>query len=52
MPLGVFLDYVAFLGIFIHNRLAIMSEIMYRHQTLTDYVSDQYPQFEMMIDQM
>ena len=37
---GIFLDFTAFLGIFIHNWRAFVFEVLYHHQTFTDYEPD------------
>ena len=37
---GTLFDIIAFLDIFIHNWRAFMFEVLYIHQTFTDYVSD------------
>ena len=39
---GTQLDFIAFLGIFVHKWRAFMFEVLYLHQTFTDYRSDQY----------
>ena len=42
-------DFMSFsLGIFIHNCNLFMSEILYLHQTFTDYVFDKYTHLDMM----
>ena len=41
-----------FLGIFMHNWRSFMSEVLYLRQTFTDYVSNQYPHFDMLTCQI
>ena len=35
-----FFDFIAFLGSFINDEHTFMSEVLYLHQTFTDFVSD------------
>ena len=47
---GMPFNFIAFLFIFIHNK-ALMSEVLYLHQTFADYVSYQYTHFGLSICQ-
>ena len=38
-------DFIAFLGLLIHYLGPFMSELLYLHQTFTDYMSNQYTRF-------
>ena len=40
---------LCFLRIFVHNWRPFMSEVLYLHQTFSNYVSDWYLQFNMLI---
>ena len=51
---GTLIDFIAFLGIFIHyrDRRSLMYEVLYLHQNFTDCVSSQYTYFDVFNYQM
>ena len=49
---GTLLDFITFLDIFIHYWRPFLSEVLYIHQTFTDFISNQNTDFDMLTCQM
>ena len=49
---GMPFDFIAFLGIFIYNWRALVTEVLYLHQTFAGYVPDECTHFGISTCQM